>query len=131
MIHAFASDAALDHVGLYGQFLERESDQSGTVVLHHGLVKRPGKQVPHFSRVRLEALCDDPGSRLLGIARAAAERFGLNQALVAHRLGTVKGGDTVLIAIVSARARDASFQACAWIVDEVKKEEIIRLVEEA
>ncbi len=131
MIIAFATDADFDHVELYRAFIERETDASGTVVLHHGRVKRPGKQVPGFAFVELRALVPDPGERLTALARRAQAEFGLNQVLVAHRLGTITVGDSVLLAIVSAATRDACFRACSWIVDEIKKEDVIELVERA
>ncbi|MCX5832259.1 MAG: hypothetical protein NT140_10315 [Deltaproteobacteria bacterium] len=33
------------------------------------------------------------------------------------------------MAIVSGKTRDRCFEACSWIVDEVKKEEFIHLIE--
>jgi molybdopterin synthase catalytic subunit len=129
MITAYATQQAFDHLDLYRAFLERETDATGTVVLHHGRVKRPGKQVADFGSVELKSLCHDANDRLSAIARKAQERFQLNQALVVHRLGTIQACDSVLLAIVSGKTRDRCFQACSWIVDEVKKEEFIQLIE--
>lgn len=129
MITAFASEQPFDHLKLYSEFLERETDATGTVVLHHGRVKRPGKQVPEFSSVELKALVDDVDDRLAAIARSAREKHKLNQVLVVHRLGTIGACDSVLLAIVSGKTRDICFAACSWIVDEVKKEEFIQLIE--
>jgi len=129
MITAYATTEAIDHMGLYGSFIEREGDGSGTVVLHHGRVKRPGKVVPDFSAVELRALSPDTDGFLEAIAAGAVERFGLANALVVHRLGTIGAKDTVLLAIVSSVSRDRSFEACSWIVDEIKKEEGIALIE--
>jgi molybdopterin synthase catalytic subunit len=129
MITAFSTEMPIDYIRLYQDFLERETNASGTLVLHHGRVKRPGKKVANFSRVELKPLVPEVGSRLERLAREAVEKFGLNQALLVHRLGTIDAGDSVLLAIVSAATRDRAFEACAWIVDEVKKEEFIELVE--
>jgi molybdopterin synthase catalytic subunit len=129
MITAHATQQAFDHLKLYSEFLERETDATGTIVLHHGRVKRPGKQVPEFSSVELKPLVDDVDDRLAAIARSAKEKYKLNQALIVHRLGTIGACDSVLLAIVSGKTRDISFAACSWIVDEVKKEEFIQLIE--
>jgi molybdopterin synthase catalytic subunit len=129
MITAFSTPETFDHLGLYKAFLERETDASGTVVLHHGRVKRPGKKVPDFSKVELKALAPDVDEKLGELARRAAEKFGLNQVLLVHRLGTIEAGDSVLLAIVSAATRVKAFAACAWLVDEVKKEDFIELIE--
>lgn len=129
MITAYTTDRPFDHLDLYRAFLERETDCTGTVVLHHGRVKRPGKQVPGFSSVELKPLVSDVDQRLAAIARQAKEDFELNQALIVHRLGTIGACDSVLLAIVSGKTRDRCFAACSWIVDEVKKEEFIELIE--
>ena len=129
MITAFSTMQEIDHLGLYRDFLEQETDCTGTVVMHHGRVKRPGKQVPDFSTVELNPLGEDVNDRLTDIARQAEERFDLNQVLVVHRLGTIGASDSVLLAIVSGKTRDRCFSACSWIVDEVKREEFIELVE--
>lgn len=65
------------------------------------------------------------------IAGQARERFELNQVLVVHRLGMIGSRDSVLLAIVSGKTRDRCFAACSWMVDEIKGEEFIALLEHA
>jgi molybdopterin synthase catalytic subunit len=129
MVTAFATKQPFDHLKLYNEFLKRETDATGTVVLHHGRVKRPGKQVPEFSTIELKPLFDDVDDCLAAIARSAKDKHTLNQVLVVHRLGTIEACDSVLLVIVSGKTRDICFAACSWIVDEVKKEEFIQLIE--
>ena len=129
MITAYATEQPFDHLELYRTFLERETDSTGTVVLHHGRVKRPGKQVAGFSTVELRPLFSDVDGGLAAIARSAEEKFELNQVLIVHRLGTIGACDSVLLAIVSGKTRDRCFAACSWIVDEIKREEFIKLIE--
>lgn len=58
---------------------------------------------------------------LAGLATQAKEKFGVLDVSVVHRLGRVPvGGDSVVIAC-SAAHRRAAFDACAWIMDEVKR----------
>jgi len=129
MITAYATKGPFSHLELYHGFLERESDSSGTVVLHHGRVKRPGKKAPDFSTVELKQLVSDVDERLVALAAAAEGKFQLNQVLIVHRLGILGAGDSVLLAIVSGKTRDRCFAACSWIVDEIKREEFIELIE--
>ena len=128
-VTAFATEQAIDYAGLYQNFMTRESDASGTVVLHHGRVKRPGKQVPFFSSVELKAVLSDADVRLAKLASRAKDIFALNRALIVHRLGSLAAGETVLLVIVSSVSRGSAFDACSWIVDEIKKGQIIELVE--
>jgi molybdopterin synthase catalytic subunit len=129
MITAYATEQPFDHLELYRAFLEKETDCSGTVVLHHGRVKRPGKQVPDFSHVELKLLMPDANRKLEALAQRVKEIYCLNQVLIVHRLGIVGACDTVLLAIVSGATRDRCFAACSFLVDEVKKEELIQLIE--
>jgi len=118
-------------VDLYSRFLRAETDTSGTVVLHHGRVKRPGKQIRDFSSVLLEPVADDPQGALAALCAEAHRRFGLNRVLLTHRVGRLGAGDTVLVAIVSAATRVPAFDGCRFLVEEVKRERAIRLVEMA
>ena len=43
MVRPYTTTDPIDHIALYQQLLDEEDDRSGTVVLHHGRVKRPGK----------------------------------------------------------------------------------------
>jgi len=129
MTNAYASATEFDCLELYRSFLEQETDLTGTVVMHHGRVKRPGKQVPDFSSVELKPLVADVDSKMRAIAEQAKTQFQLNQVLVVHRLGIINACDTVLLAVVSGATRDRCFAACSWIVDEIKREEFIQLIE--
>lgn len=129
MITAYATNKPIDYLSLYQTFLDQDSDRTGTVVIHHGVVKRPGKQVADFSAVELKPLCADVDMRLTNLAAQTAERFALNQILLAHRTGRIGPRDSVLLAIVSGTTRDRCFAACSFLVDEIKKEAIIQLVE--
>ncbi len=112
-------------VEVYSQFIEKESVATGTVVMHHGRVKYPGKVLPDFRVVSLDALVDDVCEGLRTIAIDAAWHFLLHRIYIQHRLGAVERGGDVLLVICSAAARRDAFGACAWIVDEVKKEQLI------
>jgi molybdopterin synthase catalytic subunit len=113
----------------YAAFRAREEHHTGTTVMHHGTVKVPGKKVPSFRYVRFEALAADPEAGLDGIARTAAARFTLHQVYIEHRLGEAMPGGDILLVIVSAATRGPAFDACAWIVEEIKREAVIRLKE--
>lgn len=130
MIQAYCSNEEFNCLELYDAFLKTETDLTGTIVMHHGRVKRPGKQVANFSYVDLKPLTTDGDARLLALAQKAAEQFQLNQVLVVHRLGRINACDTVLFAVVSGATRDRCFAACSWIVDEIKREEFIELIEQ-
>ncbi|MCK5540041.1 MAG: molybdenum cofactor biosynthesis protein MoaE [Deltaproteobacteria bacterium] len=114
---------------IYSQFIKKEGDATGTVVMHHGRVKYPGKVLPDFRVVSLDALVSDVCEGLRTIGVDAAWNFTLHRIFILHRLGIVERGGDVLLVICSAATRREAFDACSWIVDEVKKEQLISLRE--
>ena len=114
---------------IYSRFIKKESVATGTVVMHHGRVKYPGKELPDFRVVTLDALVNDVCEGLRTIAKDASWQFLLHRIFILHRLGTVERGSDVLLVICSAATRRDAFDACSWIVDEIKKEQLISLSE--
>ncbi|QDH15384.1 molybdenum cofactor biosynthesis protein MoaE [Oecophyllibacter saccharovorans] len=64
-----------------------------------------------------EALALKEGEKILQEAR---EKFAIAQAVAMHRAGSLKVGDMAVWIGVSAPHRDAAFQACRYIIDEIK-----------
>jgi molybdopterin synthase catalytic subunit len=129
MITAYATEKPIDYLTLYRTFIEQDGDRSGTVVIHHGMVKRPGKQIANFTAVELKALKADVDRHLGELANGIAEQYALNQLLLVHRIGYIGPRDSVLLVIVSGTTRDRCFAACSSLVDMIKQEEIIQLIE--
>jgi len=50
----------------------------------------------------------------------ASHKWGLLGWAVSHRVGTLKPGETAVVVAVSAPHRKESFEACQFIIDEVK-----------
>ena len=51
----------------------------------------------------------------------AIEKFGLLDARIVHRIGTVKGGDNIVFIAAGAEHRPAALEACRWMIDELKE----------
>lgn len=51
----------------------------------------------------------------------AITRFSLLEARIVHRVGTVKGGDNIVFIAAGAEHRAAAFDACRWMIDELKQ----------
>lgn len=63
------------------------------------------------------ALAEKEGNRIL---TEAAGRFGILHAVCVHRTGVLEIGGIAVIVCVSSAHRDAAFEACRYIIDEVK-----------
>ncbi len=50
----------------------------------------------------------------------ALARFDIIEARIVHRVTTVKPGDAIVLIVVGAEHRAAAFDACRWLIDELK-----------
>ncbi len=73
----------------------------------------------------LEISFDAYGSMALSemnqLRNDAIEKFSLLGARIVHRIGTVKGGDNIVLIVAGAEHRVAALEACRWIIDELKQ----------
>lgn len=106
----------LDPSALLGGFC-RDRTEVGAVVSFTGLVRADGGAV---QALELEAY---PGFTEVEIARmveAARLRFGLIDALAAHRIGMVAPGEPVVFVATAAAHRRPAFEAADQLMDYLK-----------
>jgi len=51
----------------------------------------------------------------------AIEKFGLLEARIVHRVGTVKAGENIVFIAAGAEHRAPALEACRWMIDELKQ----------
>lgn len=56
------------------------------------------------------------------IAERAVTRFNLVKLALHHRTGELQIGDLAVVVAVSAHHRGSAFEACAYVIDELKKD---------
>ncbi|MCB9496044.1 MAG: molybdenum cofactor biosynthesis protein MoaE [Fibrobacteria bacterium] len=76
-----------------------------------------GRSVERLSYEAHPVLAVGEGSRILA---EALERFPIRKALCVHRVGELAIGGVAIWAAVSSDHRREAFEACSWIVDQVK-----------
>jgi molybdopterin synthase catalytic subunit len=76
-----------------------------------------GKSVLRLEYEAYTALAEKEGARILA---EATERFGILRAACVHRTGRLEIGEIAVCVCVSSAHRDAAFDACRYIIDEVK-----------
>ncbi len=76
-----------------------------------------GQQVRHLEYEAFELLATKEGERIIA---EAIERFGVEHAACVHRVGDLQLGEMAVWVGVSARHRQEAFQACRYLIDEVK-----------
>jgi molybdopterin synthase catalytic subunit len=60
-------------------------------------------------------------SELNRLRNDAIEKYGLLDARIVHRIGTVKGGENIVFIAAGAEHRVAALEACRWMIDELKQ----------
>ena len=116
VVAAVVTEAALD-VAAHERAVDRPG--AGAVVAFSGVVRdndagRTVLRLEYSGHPSAETVVRD-------IATAAAERPGVAAVAVSHRLGALDIGDVALACAVSGVHRAEAFEACRWIVDEVKR----------
>ncbi len=100
------------------QFLQ--SPVSGAVNLFVGTVRNhsAGKTV---TKLVFEAYEVMAVKELQKVANSAAQKWPLDKIIIVHATGEKFPGEAVVITGVSSAHRKASFEACGFLIDELKK----------
>lgn len=93
---------------------------SGCVVTFVGTVRDVSEGRP-VSRMGVEVYEGMARAQLEAIVGEAEDRFGVDRVEVVHRYGDLKVGDDIVFIGVSAGHRDQGFDACRYIIDELKR----------
>jgi molybdopterin synthase catalytic subunit len=93
--------------------------RAGAVVTFWGRVRdhNDGRAVTGLEYSAYEALARKEGRRIVA---EALGRFGLEAVRAAHRVGDLRIGDAAVVVEVATGHRGEGFEACRWIIDEIK-----------
>ena len=96
-----------------------EDPTCGGLVLFEGRVRNHhlGREVQRLEYEAYQRLALTEGSAILEEAKA---RFEIHAAACTHRIGMLEIGDIAVVVAVSSAHRDAAFEACRCIIDELK-----------
>jgi molybdopterin synthase catalytic subunit len=115
------SDFALRSGPIDGVALRRrlQDHAAGGYCSFEGWVRdqHAGRAVTGLDYQAYDALALSEGEKILAEARA---RFALVDACCEHRVGSLALGEVAVWIGVAAAHRDAAFEACRYIIDEVK-----------
>jgi len=92
----------------------------GGLVVFVGIV-RDSSEAGHVTRMEIEVYPEMAEKQLQAIRGEAIDRFGVEEVLVVHRFGGLNVGDNIVLVAVSAGHRGAAFDACEYVIDELKK----------
>ena len=96
------------------------SSGAGAYASFEGWVRdsNDGRPVQSLAYEAYAVLAEAEGRRILGQAR---ERFAIVNVGCVHRVGQLEIGELAVWVGASAAHRVAAFDACRWVIDEVKR----------
>ncbi len=95
------------------------ANAAGACIEFSGWVRdhNDGRAVQRLDYQAYAAVAESEGERILD---TAMQQFEISDARCVHRTGSLAIGDTAIWVGVAAAHRSAAFDACRWIVDQVK-----------
>lgn len=110
----------VDHIDLNDAYAYLNSHGAGAVNLFVGTVRNQtkGKEVV---RLDFEAYDAMALKQMELVANQAMQKWPLVKVAVIHAVGAKEPGTPVVVVGVSSAHRDASFEACRFLIDELKK----------
>lgn len=120
MIECLVTSHALDA----GELIARATQHtSGATAAFVGTARNTSSARPGFEVVRLdyEAYVPMAEREMLAIAEEARAAFNVLAVIAHHRIGTLALGDAAVVVVVAAPHRAAAFDACRYVIEELKK----------
>ncbi len=111
------SEEPLDPTGIAQRI---RSNTDGALVVFQGVVREQsrGKQV---RAMVYEAYGSMAQRQIEQLAEEAGRRWPVSNLAVIHRIGTLQVGDVSVVIAVAAPHRGEAFDACEWLIDELKR----------
>lgn len=96
------------------------SAEAGAMVVFTGIVRNhnEGQAVESLEYEAHDDLAKAEGEKILATARSL---FDIEEAHCIHRVGRLQIGDVAVMVTVTAAHRKAAFDACQYIIDEIKR----------
>jgi molybdopterin synthase catalytic subunit len=92
----------------------------GGIVTFIGVV-RAESEGQRIDSMEIEVYPEMAKKQLQIIRGEAIKKFGVEEILIVHRYGNLMVGDNIVLIAVSAGHRDSAFDACRYVIDELKK----------
>ncbi len=110
------TEERIDYAKLRQEFAD---DTCGAVVAFEGLVRNhhEGKEVTALAYEHHPIMAHPEGEKIL---QEAMEKFPITQASAVHRVGDVPIGECVVVTMVASSHRAEAFEACQYLIDEIK-----------
>ena len=108
-----------NHLSLQEVMHELEDNSAGALSIFMGNVRKRG-MFGNVSGIYYEAYSEMAEEKMREIENEAQTKWGLKKLVAIHRIGNLKVGETSIIIGVSSEHRYEAFEACKYIINNVK-----------
>lgn len=98
---------------------ELEDNSAGALSMFIGNVRNRGRS-GHVSEIYYEAYSEMAEQKMREIENEAQTKWGIKKLVAIHRIGNIKVGESSIIIGVSSEHRHEAFEACKYIINNVK-----------
>lgn len=108
-----------NHLSLQEAMCELEDNSAGALSIFIGSVRNRGR-FGNVSEIYYEAYSEMAKEKMKEIENEAQAKWEIKKLVVIHRIGNLKVGETSIIIGVSSEHRHEAFEACKYIINNVK-----------
>jgi molybdopterin synthase catalytic subunit len=108
-----------NHLSLQEIMCELEDNSAGALSIFIGNVRNRGR-TGNVSEIYYEAYSEMAEEKMREIENEALTKWGIKKLVAIHRIGNLKVGETSIIIGVSSEHRHEAFEACKYIINNVK-----------
>ena len=108
-----------DRLNLEEVMLELEDNSAGALSIFIGNVRNRGRS-GNVSEIYYESYSKMAEQKMREIENEAQTKWEIKKLLAFHRIGNIKVGETSIIIGVSSEHRQEAFEACKYVIDNVK-----------
>ena len=99
--------------------LELEDNSAGALSVFIGNVRNRGRS-GNVSEIYYEAYSEMAEQEMREIEKEAQTKWGIKKLVAIHRIGNIKVGESSIIIGVSSEHRHEAFEACKYVINNVK-----------
>lgn len=99
--------------------LELEDNSAGALSVFIGNVRNRGRS-GNVSEIYYEAYSEMAEQKMREIENEAQTKWGIKKLVAIHRIGNIKVGECSIIIGVSSEHRHEAFEACKYVINNVK-----------
>ncbi|UOD35053.1 molybdenum cofactor biosynthesis protein MoaE [Deferribacteraceae bacterium V6Fe1] len=128
-LKVYLTEKNIDFMKEYDNFYENLDDSTGTILIHHGKAKYPGKYVKDYTEISLFIKDEKALEALKAESEKIYRQYNLNKLYVIHRIGKIKKNDSILFLACEAKDRNSAFDGVRELLEFIKAENLIGLEE--